>query len=194
MIQHIVIAPRWGGTPLHDWYPWFLSSFRERLPSPPSVLEALDLPNPSVPTVEDWPRTIATRLLSLHEEGALQNTLVIGHSVGCQAVLRALLSLPGEARVGGLLMVAGWWTIDSPWDSIRPWLTTPTGSDLAHIRAISARTEVLLSDNDPFTADAAANAALWTERLGAEVSILPGLKHLNRAEEPAVLDAVSRWL
>jgi len=49
---------------------------------------------------------------------------------------------------------------------------------------------VLLSDNDPFTADSAANAALWRARLHAQVRLVPGARHFNGAQEPAVYDAL----
>lgn len=46
---------------------------------------------------------------------------------------------------------------------------------------------VLLADDDPFTRDHASNAALWRERLGAEVVLVPGARHFNVSEASAVL-------
>ena len=54
----------------------------------------------------------------------------------------------------------------------------------------SRRFVVLLSDNDPFTSDFRENGRLWTERLGAEVVLVPGARHFNASQEPAVLDAL----
>jgi len=100
-----------------------------------------------------WP---AASTEALGEDAAqLANTYVLAHSVGCQALLRCLASLPDGVKLGGALCVAGWWQIDQPWDSIRPWLGPLP--QLARVRAAMSRLMVLLSDNDPFTADHAAN-------------------------------------
>lgn len=53
---------------------------------------------------------------------------------------------------------------------------------------------VLLSDDDPFTTDWAGNAALWRERLAAEVILARGGRHFNNVQEPAVLAALLRSL
>ena len=53
------------------------------------------------------------------------------------------------------------------------------------------RCVVLVSTNDPFTADAAETRRLFEERLGAEVRIHEGAKHFNASEEPAVLAAAA---
>src|SRR5262249_26355773 len=91
-------------------------------------------------------------------------------------------------RVAGALMVAGWFQVDSPWETIRPWMDSPV--DLAAARSACPRVMVVLSDNDPFTADFEANRRAWRERLGAEVRVVSGGKHFNRDEEPWVLNAL----
>ena len=49
---------------------------------------------------------------------------------------------------------------------------------------------MLLSDDDPFTSDHIANAALWRNRLGAEVVLISGAKHFNVGEAPDVLETL----
>jgi hypothetical protein len=119
---------------------------------------------------------------------SLEETCFLGHSVGCQAVLRFLSTMPAGARTAGVLCVAGWWTVDAPWDTIRPWIDTPF--DIARARAVCGRVITLISDNDQFTADWQTTQQLWAERLGAEVRVIPGAQHFNGSEEPAVLDAL----
>jgi hypothetical protein len=53
---------------------------------------------------------------------------------------------------------------------------------------------VLLSDDDPFTRDAEETGRRFVSALGAEVQIVPGRRHFNAPEEPAVLAAVLRLL
>jgi hypothetical protein len=183
MKRQAIVVPRWGGTPAHDWYPWIVAEREGRI-------RVLDLPDPETPTITAWPEAIAG---VLRERGnALADTVLVGHSVGCQAVLRALGRLPEDARVHAVLCVAGWWTVDAPWETIRPWMDPPP--DVGRIRGIAGSVHVLLSTNDPFTADYEHNAGLWRSRLHAHVTVIDDAKHFNATEEPAVLDALDRLL
>ena len=184
MSYRVIVIPRWSGTPQSDWYPWF----QRALAHSPAVSSLLvgDMPEPSTPTIPAW--SSAVRALLGEDPHVLAKTIVIGHSVGCRAVLHALAELPQGCRLHGTLCVAGWWEVDKAWDSLLPWLHTQP--DLAKIREASPKIVVLLSDNDPFTADAERNALLWQERLHAHTLLLHGAKHFNATEEPAVLDAL----
>lgn len=186
MSRRLVIVPRWGGNSGSDWYPW-ISALLQSQPSRPfdPVLVA-DLPDPAAPRVDTWPRAIAELLGD--DPSALASTFVIGHSVGCQALLHAIAALPPGTRLAGMLAVAGWWRVDRPWPAIVPWQEQIP--DLARVRAALPAITLLLSDDDPFTADHALNASTWRERLGARCVLVPGARHFNGAQEPAVLDAL----
>lgn len=180
MPRTLTIVPRWAGHSGSDFYPWLI---RERPPGFAAV-RALDMPEPKQPTIGAWVPALTAALGTAPAPG----TVLLGHSVGCQAVLRYLAELPPGSTVEGVLLVAAWWSVDTPWDSLRPWTDTPV--DLARVRAASRRFVVLLSDNDPFTSDFRENGRLWEERLGAEVVLAPGARHFNGEQEPAVLDAL----
>lgn len=182
MARRLVIVPRWSGTARSDFYPWL----GQQLAADGITVEALDLPEPGHPRHDTWPPAIARALGS--DPAVLADTIVLAHSVGCQASLHALASLPGGSRISALLCVAGWWQVDEPWPTIVPWMTRLP--DLARARDRVDRIVVLLSDDDPFTRDHAANAALWRERLGAEVLLVPGARHFNSPDAPAVLAAL----
>lgn len=174
--MNLCIVPRWSGTSTSDWYPWL-----ERQLPQHSIVYAPLAPAPGAPTIEACVTAIEEAVAGVD----LATTLFVGHSVGCQAQLRFLASRPAGTRVAGLVCVAGWWSVDEPWDSIRPWIDTPIDHDA--VRRVSPLIRVLLSDNDPFTRDHAGNAAAWRERLGAEVTLHQGARHFNAAREPAVL-------
>ncbi len=186
-MKTLTLVPRWAGRPDSDSYPWLLEQLRQS-PGPFTSVRTLAMPEPQQPTIPAWVSTLTQALGPLPAPG----TVLLGHSVGCQALLRYLATLPPGSAVDGTLLVAGWWEVDTPWDSLRPWLESP--GDLARIRAAAGRLVVLLSDNDPFTSDFARNRALWKERLGAQVVLVPGARHFNAAQEPAVLDALRAHL
>ncbi len=185
--RRVVVVPRWGARVQDDWYPWLLAELHGSRTFAPVVIG--DMPDPDGPTIDGWSARVAELVGS--DAGTLADTVLVGHSVGCRAVLHFLAGLPDSVRVRGTLCVAGWWSVDEPWESIRPWIEEPP--DLARVRASCGQLRVLLSDNDPFTADAAVNSRLWQERLGAAVEVVPAAAHFNRAQEPRVLAELLRW-
>lgn len=184
MQRRLLIIPRWSGRAGSDFYPWLTEQLAALPDRPFAPVIVPDLPEPDAPRLDTWPPAIAAALGT--DPAELARTVVLAHSVGCQATLHAVAALP--AKISGMLAVAGWWTVDRPWPTIVPWLeATP---DLARARANLGALRVLLSDDDPFTADHAANAAVWRERLGADVQLVPGAKHFNVPASPPVLAAL----
>ncbi|MBU1821830.1 MAG: alpha/beta hydrolase, partial [Bacteroidetes bacterium] len=107
----------------------------------------------------------------------------------CLAILHYLeeiMSRNSDVKIGGLLLVAGWFDVDEPWDTAQPWLDN---EDLSYglFRKNILQKRVIVSDNDPFTSDYEANAVLWKDRLGAEVTLCPGKSHFNSSVEPDVM-------
>jgi uncharacterized protein len=173
----IVLCPRWGGKGSSDWYPWLA----DRVELPVHVAE---LDRPDAPTIDGCVASLEAVVVD-----DLASTLLVGHSVGCQAILRYLASRRDDVRAPIFVAVAGWFSIDAPWDSIRPWLESPLDTARAEQRV--ARTRVLLSDDDPFTADWQASRDAWAARMGAEVEVHPGRRHFNAPEEPDVARAIA---
>jgi predicted alpha/beta hydrolase family esterase len=199
MTKRVVIVPRWSGHASDDWYPWV----REQLAPDPGVqVEVIELPNPDAPVIEQCVAALQSALGTRAED--LRSTLLVGHSVGCQALLRYLAELrtaesPAGADADGpsgpehLLCIAGWWTVDEPWPSIRPWIDTSIA--LASLQAnITGGVTVLLSNDDPFTSDWRTNKATWEQRLDADVRVVQGGRHFNGAQEPAVLELLRERL
>jgi hypothetical protein len=187
MTRSLVVVPRWGGTPASDCYPWLTARLRE--PSPPAFepVRVLDMPRPEQPETSTWVPALAKAADALPAE----RTVLVGHSVGCQTVLRYLAAQPEGRRFAGVLLIAAWWTVDEPWPSLLPWQEPVP--HLERARSAAGRVTVLLSDNDPFTRDFERNGQLWRERLGADVRVVPGAKHFNAEQEPAVLEAIQAF-
>lgn len=185
MTERIVIVPRWAGGPSDDWYPWARAELARTHPS--LRVDALELPTKSAPVIDQSVAALEAELGN--DLTALSRTLLVGHSVGCQALMRYLAEQPqppDRDAAPTLVCIAGWWTLDEPWPSIRPWIDTPI--PLPKLRANTASITVLLSDDDPFTSDWRANKSTWEQRLDADVRVNPGGHHFNAEQEPAVLD------
>jgi predicted alpha/beta hydrolase family esterase len=180
-VTRIGLAPRWNGTAGNDWYPWLDRARRELGPSTIDVLAG-----GAPPVVDRW----VPRLVSWLASGPPEGTLLVGHSVGCQAWLRALERCSGRGQVSGLLCVAGWWTVDEPWQTLIPWMDPPV--DAERVRAKVRAFEVVLGEGDPFTADQCANANLWKRLLGASVTRVANGGHFNGPECAPALGALAR--
>jgi predicted alpha/beta hydrolase family esterase len=186
--RRLIVIHRWAGRPDAVFYPWLRREIRRSMRDAFDEVRIPLMPEPDAPVIERWVEAIGE--VVGRPTSSLARTVLLGHSVGCQAILRWLATLPAGHRIAGALLVAGWWSVDAPWDTIRPWIDAPF--DVARARQAIGRARVLLSDDDPFTRDAAATAALFRERLGAEPTIVKGAGHFNRSEEPEVLAALAK--
>ena len=194
----LCIVPRWGANQAMEWYDWLCATdvVRDSF----SAVIRPDAADWQAPTVDSW--TTALHSACGGDPDALANTWFIAHSVGCQGVVRYLASLPAGVTVARCLLVAGWWELDEPWDSIRPWVYTgePDAApgagasepiiDLARVRAACSDIHTLISDDDPFTSDWQKTRRDWQTRVNARVQVIPGAKHFNGESAPAVRDAL----
>lgn len=187
--RRLVVVHRWAGRPEVDFYPWLRRTLSRSRPAPFDEIRVPVMPNPNHPTIEAWVDAL-TRVMG-RPTPALSRAVLIGHSVGAQAVLRWLSTLPPGTSVAGVLLVAPWLTIDDPWAEIAPWCETPL--DLPRIRRAAPRIRALVSDDDPFTKDHDRTALALRNGIGADVRVVSGRGHFDHETEPSVLDAVIEW-
>jgi predicted alpha/beta hydrolase family esterase len=183
MTHRLIVVPCWGGRPRDYWYPWLQRELARAEPAYYDPVVVADMPNPDLPTIPAWVDRLAEIVGS--DAGEVERTVLVGHSVGAQAVVRTLERLSQDVAVAGTLLVAGWLEVDQPWAAIRPWVETPI--DSARVRAATKWLEVLLSDNDPFTSDYETGRRRWTREYDATVYVESGARHFNGLSEPSVL-------
>jgi uncharacterized protein len=186
MTKQLIVIPRWSGNSQSDWYPWLKHELAAKHPGAFDPVVVADMPHPELPIVDVWVKRVQ-ELLGPDRQAAAQ-TVVAGHSVGCQAVMRALAAEPSDWRVAGLFFVAGWFRTDEPWDSLMPWIETPL--DTERVRAAAGKTVVVISNNDHHTHDWRGNRQLWEQRFDAQVVVVPGADHFNGQRYPEVLQAL----
>jgi hypothetical protein len=124
-----------------------------------------------------------------------ENSYLIGHSIGCQTVLRYLETLE-DKKIGGAVLVAGWLmrlTGDLSKEEIaiaRPWIETPI--DYQKVKRSCLSIVAIFSDNDPYVY--IDNKKLFEERLGATTVVEHQKGHFSGSdgvtELPSALNSV----
>lgn len=141
-MKRVFIVHQWGSSPAGDWYPWL----KETLEAKGYYVRVPAMPHPERPTIENWVAHLANEVGTSND-----NTYFIGHSVGCQTILRYLQTQ--ETACGGAVFVAGWFTLqgletDEENEIAEPWLTTHLGFET--IKLNLPHSTAIFSDNDPY--------------------------------------------
>lgn len=82
--MHAILVHGWKGWPDNAWFPWL----RKKLEPRGFTTEALELPNPLLPDRDAWVKIVRDAI-------KYPDTVLIGHSLGCAAILLALRDYDG---------------------------------------------------------------------------------------------------
>jgi len=176
-MKRVFIVHGWGGSPSGVWIPWL----RKTLEARGYQVTALIMPNTDAPVIKDWIDHLYTVVGTPDKK-----TYFIGHSIGCQTILRYLETV--EEPIGGAVFVAGWFKLENLEDEdskevARPWTTTPI--DLEKIKKMLPKSVLIISDDDPYGAFEE-NKQRFSEFISREI-VLPNAGHIESSEEPAIL-------
>ncbi|MEX0649403.1 MAG: alpha/beta fold hydrolase [Candidatus Andersenbacteria bacterium] len=186
MVKRAYIIHGWDGYPEEGWFPWAKAELEKQ----GFVVEVPNMPHPDRPTIDDWVGHL-TKLVGQPDEV----TYLIGHSMGCQTILRYLASLNGR-KVGGAILIAGFFELvplesDEEKEIVKPWLKTPI--DFEKVKAATNNITVILSDNDEWV-PLERNKQLFEQYLSPTIITEHAKGHYSGSsgvkELPAVLEAV----
>lgn len=163
MQRRVFIIHSWGGSPEEGWFPWLKKELENR----GFIVEVPAMPDSENPKIETW-----IPYLSKLVGQADENTYFVGHSIGCQTIIRYLQTLPESTKVGGAVFVAGWYNLrnletDEEKEIAGPWVNTPRDDN--KIRKAVNKAIAIFSDNDPFVLEE--NQKSWKELVGAKIII-----------------------
>jgi predicted alpha/beta hydrolase family esterase len=187
MRKRAFIIHGYQGYPEEAWLPW-LKSELEKTGYDASLPR---MPNPDAPVISDWIGFISG-LVGEPDTG----TVLVGHSIGGQAVIRYLEILGASGKAVGITVLVA--TIFPSWPApgdpagkiddkvLTPWFTT--GVDPAKVRKAAGRCTVILSDDDPYMPLAEAKPGFETG-LHARIVIEHGKGHMN--DESGIIDLPS---
>ena len=127
MVKKVFIVHGWEGYPEEGWFPWLKTELEKEEFS----VDILQMPNPSEPKMEEWVPFLSEKSKEVNED-----TYFVGHSVGCQTILRYLVDLSEDIKVGGVVLVGAWFSLtpetfeeEGIEEIARPWLDTPIDWD-----------------------------------------------------------------
>lgn len=172
MPKRVFIIHGWDGYPEEGWFPWL----KRELESRDFEVQVPAMPDAAEPKIDIWIPHLAQLVAKPGEQ-----TFFVGHSIGCQTILRYLESLPASKRVGGAVFVAGWFVLsdlETEEEKIigRPWIETPI--DFAKVRGILKGNVAIFSDDDPVV-PLEENKKRFEACLGSKIIVENGKGHLS---------------
>jgi len=187
-MKRIFIIHGWDGRPDEGSFPWI----KVELEKKGCAVYAPAMPDPLHPKIDTWVAFLKEQVGAPDE-----STFFVGHSIGCQTILRFFETIPEGVQVGGAVLLAPWvhltdeaYETDEDSEIAKPWLETPILWDT--IRSRAKKFIAIFSDNDPLVP--LTDSKIFEENLGAQIIIEHNKGHFSGSdgvkELPSLLNAV----
>ena len=177
-MKSVFIIHGYGADSESNWFPWL----KEQLEEKGFIVQVPSLPNTDFPVIGEW----VSELKKLIEKPD-EDTYLVGHSLGCQVIMRYLER--ANAKVGGALFVACPLTtnrmlMQEEQEILGPWLTTPINFD--KVKNSTNKIISIFSDNDPFVP--LDDSRTLKDKLNSKIVILKHRGHIMDFICPPVLE------
>ncbi len=189
MHKRVSIIHGWGGNPNEHWLPWL----KNELTKKGFEVTVPQMPNTDTPVIAQWVGHLSQLVGELDGQ-----TYFIGHSVGCQTIMRYLETQAGK-RAGGCVFVAGWFKLQNLEDEDEERIAEPwqrDDIDYAKVRGVTNNFIVINSTDDDYGA-VEENKKLFEEKLGAKVTIMANKGHFTESDGvmalPEALEAIGSF-
>lgn len=144
-MNKIFIVHCWDGTKDDGWYSWL----DKELSNKKNKVYRFNMPNTDKPKIEEWVSFLDKKVKILDE-----NTYFIGHSIGCQTIMRYLQTKEIN-KIGGILFVSPWLDLldyaiedEESYLIAKPWLTEKINFE--KIKQFTNNINCIFSSNDYF--------------------------------------------
>ncbi|MFZ2152543.1 MAG: alpha/beta hydrolase [Microgenomates group bacterium] len=175
MKNRIFVIHGWGGGPDKDWMPWITKVLGDK------GFEVItpQMPDTDVPVIDAWVNKLNEIIGDIRE-----TDIFIGHSIGCQTILRFLEKLPSDKKIGKVILVAPWFELtnlenNQMWQIANPWIKSQI--DFSEVVHKSLSFVTIFSDNDSWV-PMDINVKLFKEKLNPEIIILKNKGHFTADE------------
>lgn len=179
-MKKIIMVHGWGGNNKDGWFGPLKKIFKK------NKFEVIspNMPDAMSPVINNWVNYLRECSGEVDE-----NTYFIGHSIGCQTILRFLESLDDNIQVGGAVLVAGWfnltdktWSKDYTYEIAKPWIESPI--NFSKIKKHIKKFLVILSDDDLYVP--LSDSEIFKRELNAKVKIISNRGHIEELNEKEV--------
>ena len=144
-MNKIYIVHCWNGTKDDCWYPWL----DKKISNNNNQVFRFNMPNTTTPKINEWVNELEKNIDTLDN-----NTFLVGHSIGSQAILR-YLEKHDKDKIGGILLVAPWLELlpeaiedEESYSIAKPWLDTKINFE--KIKKTTNNITCIFSDDDYF--------------------------------------------
>ena len=144
-MNRIYIVHCWDGTKDDGWYPWL----DEKLSESGNQVYRFNMPDTANPKIDEWVNYLDSQVDNLDDK-----TYFIGHSIGCQTIMR-YLETKDITRIGGILFVAPWLELlpeavsdEESFNTAKPWLIKKI--DFEKIKKFTNNIHSIFSSDDYF--------------------------------------------
>lgn len=172
-MKKIYLVHCWDGKSSDGWYPWIA----EKLNKDNIEVIRFNMPNTSNPIIEEWVETLNNKVDKLDDE-----TYFIGHSIGCQTIMR-YLETKDITRIGGILFVAPWLDLlpqavedEESYNIAQPWINTPINFE--KIKKFTTNMNCIFSDDDYFVS--LEQEKEFRDKLNAKTIIVKNKGHISQ--------------
>lgn len=175
MNRRIFIIHGWSGSPNNDWVPWA----RSQLESKEYEVIAPEMPDTDNPRIEPWVNKLKEVVNQSQKEDIL-----IGHSIGCQTILRFLEKLKDDQKINKVIFVAPWFKLKdlsgpAEWEIAKSWLETPI--DFSKVKTKANQFISIFSNNDPYV-PLEENKILFKDQLNSQILTLNNRGHFTEKD------------
>ncbi len=188
-MKKVYIVHGWDGSPDEPLFKWL----DKELTLKGYEVFRVAMPTPETPIIETWVERLQESI-NLDSE-----TILVGHSVGCQAIMRYLETLSEESRIDGVVLLAPWMKLDQTTieeegeevvEIARPWMETAINFN--KVKLIAGKIIAIFSDNDDFVE--LSQKDFFEEKLNAQTIVEHEKGHFSPAENiselPSALESI----
>ncbi|MDP2672221.1 MAG: alpha/beta fold hydrolase [Nanoarchaeota archaeon] len=181
--KKVYLIHGWGGSSKSEpWFDWL----KKEIPKKDFQIEIFDMPDTDNPKIEKWVKYLEENIKDVDEQ-----TYFIGHSIGCQTILRYLEKLHKHKRIAGCVFVAPWFElINLEPEEVKiahPWINSRIDFErvLDHCNKFLA----IFSKNDPcVNVD---EAVKFKKNLDAKIIMKKNEEHFNETKKiPEILEFI----
>jgi predicted alpha/beta hydrolase family esterase len=183
----VIMVHGWGGNKEQGW---FLPLKKELEKEKFEVINE-NMPETFHPNIEKWVNELRKISGKISED-----TYFIGHSIGCQTIMRFLEK--SSNKIGWAILIAAWLNLnDGTWDETytyeiaKPWIETPINFE--KIKDNCKKFLVILSKDDPYVP--VKDAEIFKKELDANIMIIDKRAHieeLNNKEIKRIIDFIKK--